>query len=228
MRILLIGMPDVSFSDDLRHAAAELWSAQHDHPFVGGIADATLDPRRFGFYVRQDYVFLIEYGRLLALACARAPRLDWMEQFADLARSTLHDEMELHRTYAEGWGISRGELEREPADPTVRAYTDFLLRTATLGEFGELVAALLPCMWGYSELGQGLAARGRPDDERYAQWIAAYASEEFAKLARWCRRVCDALGDDASPRLKRRMEVAFVTSSAHELAFWDAAWQSVP
>ena len=36
-------------------------------------------------------------------------------------------------------------------------YTDFLLRTAALGDSGELVAALLPCMWGYSELGQGLA-----------------------------------------------------------------------
>jgi thiaminase/transcriptional activator TenA len=221
-------MPRESFSDDLRRAAADMWSAQHDHPFVRGIADGTLDPRRFRFYVRQDYVFLIEYGRVLALACAHAPRLDWMERFAELARSTLHEEMELHRTYSESWGISRGELEREPADPTVRAYTDFLLRTASLGEFGELIAALLPCMWGYSELGHGLAARGRPDDERYAQWIAAYASEEFAQLAGWCRGVCDVLGDDASPALRRRMQDAFVTSSGHELAFWDAAWRSVP
>lgn len=227
MRLALIDMSDGSFSDDLRGSAAEVWSAQHDHPFVRGIADGTLDPRRFRFYVRQDYVFLIEYGRLLALACARAPRLDWMEQFAELARSTLHDEMDLHRRYAEGWGISRGELEREAPGPVIRAYTDFLLRTATLGEYGELIAALLPCMWGYSELGQVLATRGRPDDERYAQWVAAYASEEFAELARWCRRVCDELGDDAAPPLRRRMQHAFVTSSGHELAFWEAAWRAV-
>jgi thiaminase/transcriptional activator TenA len=221
-------MVDGSFSDDLRHAAAGVWSAQHDHPFVRGVADGTLDPGRFRFYVRQDYVFLVEYGRSLALACVRAPRLDWMGQFAELARSTLHDEMELHRTYAASWGISPAELEREPAAPAVRAYTDFLLRTGTLGEFEELIAALLPCMWGYSELGQGLAGVERPHDERYAQWIAMYASEEFAELGRWCRCVCDDLAADASPSLKRRMKDAFVTSSRHELAFWEAAWQSVP
>jgi hypothetical protein len=37
------------------------------------------DSRRFGFYVCQDDGFLIEHGRVLALACA----LEWMEQFAD-------------------------------------------------------------------------------------------------------------------------------------------------
>jgi hypothetical protein len=40
-------------------------------------------------YVRQDYLFLIDYGRLLAVACARAPRLEWMVRFAEVARFTL-------------------------------------------------------------------------------------------------------------------------------------------
>jgi hypothetical protein len=94
--------------------------------------------------------FLIDYGRLLALACARAPRLELMERFAGLAQSILGTEMDLHRSYAAEWGISREELEQQEAHAATRAYTDFLLRTATLGDFGELVAALLPCMWGYN------------------------------------------------------------------------------
>lgn len=215
-----------SFSDELRARSADLWAAQHQHPFVRGIADGTLDPERFRFYVRQDYRFLIDYGRLLALACARAPRLDWMERFAELAHSTLTEEMELHRSYAESWGISRAQLESEPADPVTRAYTDFLLRTAALGEFGELVAALLPCMWGYSEVGTALAAGPRPSGARYAQWIETYASAEFAALAKWCRSVCDAVAAEASPELRRRMGEAFRVCSEHELAFWDVAWRS--
>jgi thiaminase/transcriptional activator TenA len=153
-----------SFSDELRAAAGEVWDAQQAHPFVRGIGDGTLDRRRFGFYVRQDYRFLIEYGRVLALAAARAPRLEWMRRFAALAHATLEDEMELHRAFAARWGIASDELEREPPHPTVAAYTDFLLATATVRDFAELVAALLPCMWGYSELGQTLARRGRPPD----------------------------------------------------------------
>jgi thiaminase/transcriptional activator TenA len=172
------------FSEQLREAAAGLWRAQQDHPFVRGIADGTLAPPRFRFYMRQDYLFLIEYARLLALACARAPRLELMERFAELTRSTLITEMELHRRYAAEWGITREELEAERPRATTRAYTDFLLRTAALGEFAELVAALLPCMWGYSELGQRLARGSRPPEERYARWIDMYSGEELREPRR--------------------------------------------
>ena len=64
------------FTDRLHELAEPIWEAQHAHPFVRGIGDGTLDPERFRFYVRQDYLFLIEYARLLALGCARAPRLE--------------------------------------------------------------------------------------------------------------------------------------------------------
>jgi thiaminase (transcriptional activator TenA) len=216
------------FSHQLRQAAADVWEAQHEHPFVRGIGDGTLDPERFRFYVRQDYLFLIEYGRLLALACARAPRLELTERFAELAHSTLRTEMDLHRAYAADWGISREELERDRPHTATRAYTDFLLRTAALADFGELVAALLPCMWGYSELGQRLEQDGRPTEELYARWIEMYSGEEFANLARWCREVCDEAAAGAGDEGKRRMREAFVASSRYELEFWESAWRLAP
>jgi thiaminase/transcriptional activator TenA len=70
---------------------------------VCGIRDGTLDADRFRFYVRQDYLFLIDYGWLLALACARAPQVEWMERFAEIAHATLRTEMDLHRAYAAEW-----------------------------------------------------------------------------------------------------------------------------
>jgi thiaminase/transcriptional activator TenA len=213
------------FSDQLREAAAEVWEAQHQHPFVSGIRDGTLDPERFRFYIRQDYLFLIEYGRLLALACARAPRLELMERFAELAQSTLQTEMGLHRAYAAEWGISPGALERERPHDVTRGYTDFLLRTATLGDFGELVAALLPCMWGYSELGQRLAQGQPPAERRYARWIEMYSAEEFANLAGWCRGLCDESAAGAGERARAKMQDAFLASSRYELDFWEQAWR---
>jgi thiaminase (transcriptional activator TenA) len=218
----------MAFSHRLRRGAAELWEAQQEHPFVRGIGDGTLDHERFRFYMRQDYLFLIEYGRVLALACARAPRLELMERFADLAQATLRTEMDLHRAYAADWGISRGDLERERPHTVTRGYTDFLLRTAALGDFGELVAALLPCMWGYSELGQRLAQGQRSTDGRYARWIEVYSGEEFAKLARWCRGVCDQVAADAGEETRGRMQEAFLASSRHELEFWESAWRATP
>ena len=216
----------MSFSAELRAAAAPAWDAALAHPFVRGIGDGTLPEDRFRFYVRQDYLFLIDYGRLLALACARAPRVEWMRRFAALAQSVLETEMDLHRQFAARWGITGEQLESERTAPATDAYCDFLLRTATLGDFSELVAALLPCMWGYAEIGSALAADGLPDHEGYAEWIAMYAGDEFAELARWCRELTDAAADGVAGPGRRRMHDAFLASSEHELAFWDSAWRA--
>ena len=118
-----------------------------------GIGDGSLPEDRFRFYVRQDYLFLIDYGRLLALGAARAPRLEWMRRFAALAQAVLETEMDLHRRFAARWGVTVDQLESERPAPATAAYCDFLLRTAALGDFAELVAALLPCMWSYADIG---------------------------------------------------------------------------
>jgi thiaminase/transcriptional activator TenA len=212
------------FSSALRAAAADFWEAQHEHPFVRGIGDGTLPVERFAHYVRQDYRFLVEYARVLALGAARAPDVATMRCFADLAQAILGEEMELHRTFAREFGISEGELEAEPPAPTTQAYTDFLVRTAALGELSELAAALLPCMWGYAEVGQRLAATGASPDERYERWIATYASEEFHVLAAWCRGLVDRLAPAAGEEGRARMERAFLTCSRYELQFWEMGW----
>jgi thiaminase/transcriptional activator TenA len=214
-----------SASAAARAAAARLWEAQHAHPFVCGIGDGTLPLEAFGFWVRQDYVFLKDYVRVLALGAARAPGLAAVARFAQLAHETASTEMTLHRTYAARFGIDAAALEAEDAAPATAAYTDFLLRTATLGSYAELLAALLPCMWGFSEIGQRLAAAdAQPADDRYAAWIDMYASDDFAALAAWCRSEYDAAVGEAGAAERARATAAFVASSRHELAFWDAAW----
>ena len=211
-------------SADLRAAADEIWDAQYRHPFVRGIGDGTLDLERFRFWIRQDYLFLIEYSRLLALAAARAPNLDTMTRFADLVHDTLHQEMDLHRGYCADLGISTADLEREEMAPTTRGYTDYLLRTATVGDFAELVAALLPCMWGFNEIGCRLAENGLPDNEQYARWVKMYASDEFTALVDWLRELTDRISANLGGAFWDRMRDVFLTSSRYELSFWEMAW----
>lgn len=213
------------FTDRLRCRAAEIWEAQLQHPFVRGIGDGTLHLEKFKFWVRQDYLFLIEYSRLFALAAARSPDLATMRHFAALLKETADSEMNLHREYAGEFGISLTELEQETMAPTTRAYTDFLLRLAVLGDFTELVAALLPCMWAFSEIGQRLAMESSPGDARYAKWITMYSSPEFAGLAQWCRDLVDQLAAGLPERELHKLESAFLTSSRYEWLFWEMAWK---
>ena len=213
------------FTERLLKAAAGIWEAQHQHPFVRGLGDGTLSLERFKFWLRQDYMFLIEYARLLALAAARSPDLETMTRFATLLKETVETEMELHRSYAAEFGISREEFEHECPEPTTRGYTDFLVRIAITGDFSELAAALLPCMWAFSEIGQRLAAQRATSDNRYGKWIAMYSSREFAELAEWCRELLDRLAAGLPERDLRKMESAFLTSSRYEWQFWDMAWK---
>ncbi|MGH3451080.1 MAG: thiaminase II [Haloechinothrix sp.] len=211
-------------SDELRADAADIWDAQHGHPLVRGIGDGTLDKDRFRFWIRQDYLFLIEYSRLLAMAAARAPDLDTMSRFAGLLQETLHEEMDLHRSYCADLGIPEADLETEQMAPTTRGYTDFMLRTATVGDFVELLAALLPCMWGFNEIGLVLNAAGAPDDDHYARWIDMYASSEFTELVGWLRALTDRIGTGLPSGARTRVREVFRTSSRYELAFWEMAW----
>jgi thiaminase/transcriptional activator TenA len=71
-------------SERLRAAADPIFRAQLEHPFVQGIGDGTLGPDRFRYYLKQDYLFLIEYARTLALACARAPRVQIRQEQSGL------------------------------------------------------------------------------------------------------------------------------------------------
>ena len=213
------------FTDTLRRDAEPLWTAQFEHPFIRGIADGSLDHERFRHYVRQDYLFLVEYARKLALTSARAPTLELQTRAAELTLDVLSTEMDLYRALAAEWGVSSDELEAEKMAPMTRAYTDFLLRTAALGDFAELLAALLPCMWGYSDLGRRLARDNPPSDQRYARWIEMYSSDEFEKLASWCRDVTDDVASDLGTQGRQCMLSAFLESSRYELAFWEMAWR---
>jgi thiaminase/transcriptional activator TenA len=207
------GVAADSRSAALRAASCDAWDAAVSHPFVRSLGDGSLDESAFRFYIRQDYLFLIEYGRLLSLGAARAPRLAWMRRFSALAQSVLETEMELHREFAARWGVT--DLDATRVEPATAAYCDFLLRTASLGDFSELAAAVLPCMWTYAEIGSAVVA----SSDRYREWIDMYASAEFGSPAEWARSIVDEVdGDDA------RMAAAFTGSCAHEVSFWDAAY----
>src|SRR5688572_24982469 len=99
------------FSDYLRVQADPIWQAQHEHPFVRGLGDGTLDPATFGFWMRQDYLFLVDSARMLAAGVVRAPDLAAMMTVARLVHEILGREIELHRSYAEEFGITPADLE---------------------------------------------------------------------------------------------------------------------
>ena len=214
----------MSLSQKLHDATAPIWQQTLRHPFVVGLGNGSLPLGKFQFYMCQDYVFLIEYSRVLALATAKATDLVTMERFAQLLDVTLNQEMALHRAFAQECGISADTLATTQAAPTTLAYTNHLLRIASFGEVAASVSALLPCQWGYSEIGQTLAKQGKPNAPSfYGKWIDMYASAEFAELSSWLREVLDQLAPNVNETQLRQI---FQTSARYEYLFWDMAYQA--
>lgn len=215
----------MAFTDELYAAAKSTWDAQLEHPFVKGIADGSLDEEYFKRWVLQDYRYLEEFARVFAWAAAKADNLASMGWYAAVLDLTLNTEMELHRQYGARFGLTPQDLEAAPMWPTTRAYTDFLVRTAADGDMADLVAALLPCAWGYVYIARAMAEGGAPADRRYADWIVQYTSDEFAEAVDWLKTEMNRLAEGASAEKRRRLIDLFVLSSRYEWLFWEMCWK---
>lgn len=215
----------MTLCDELYAVAQPMWDAQLEHPFVRGLGDGSLEVTRFQRWVLQDYLYLKEFSRIFAWAVAKADRLESMSWYAKVLDLTLNTEMSLHRDYARRFGISDVDLEAAPMWPTTRAYTDFLVRTSADGDMADLLAALLPCAWGYVYIARHLADGPSPKDPRYADWIEQYASAEFAEAAEWLKAELDRIGSTATAEKRARLVELFVLSSRYEWLFWEMCWK---
>jgi thiaminase/transcriptional activator TenA len=212
-------------SSTLSSGAAEIWKRELAHPFVRGLGDGTLPADRFGFYLEQDYLFLVEYCRVFALASAKAPELAVMGLFSGLLNDTLQTEMQLHRDYCKRLGIADSALTGARAAPVTHGYTRHLLSTAYSGSIVEIVAAVLPCQLGYVEIASALEREGGGGNNSfYREWINTYTSPEFVEGANQLVQLLDRLADGIPPTETARLSDLFLTSSRYEYLFWEMSW----
>ena len=214
------------FTDRLWKSVAPIWEQTHNHPFVTGLGCGTLPVDSFKFYMKQDYVYLIDYAKMFALASTKAYDLTTSARFAGLQEATLNGEMELHRQYAERFGISRQELEATKPSFVMLAYTSYMLRIAHQGSLAELVSSLLPCTWSYWEIGKHLAkVEGALEHELYGEWVRMYSSDEFGQLAIWLIDIMNELADGKNEQELARLEEHFLYTTKMEYMFWDMAYR---
>ena len=214
----------MKLTDEMFRSAKSTWDAELEHPFVVGLGDGSLDGEKFKRWVLQDYLYLKEFARVFAWAVAKADHLEAMGWYAKVLDLTLNTEMALHRAYAEQFGITVAQLEQEVMWPTTRAYTDFLVRVSADGDMLDLLAALLPCAWGYVYVARHLAEGATAVDKRYAEWIAQYSSDEFSEAADWLRNELNRLAVGVTTDKIKRLTELFVLSSRYEWQFWEMCW----
>ena len=217
-------MSDARFTDALWTDTGALRAAIHALPFNRELAAGTLDRDRFRHYITQDALYLRRYGRALAAIAAKADTDAGVRVLAHSAHVAIEVEQAMHGDFLDRLEVPAAAMAEATMAPTCQAYTDFLVRTAAVGELVEAVGAVLPCAWGYLEVADALEAAGRPEDDRYADWIGMYTSEEFREATRWLEAELDRLADGAGAAARDRAEAAFTVSLRYEHAFWEMCW----
>ncbi|WP_236541542.1 thiaminase II [Spiractinospora alimapuensis] len=210
----------MGFCAEVWHATKATRDAMDDLPFVKGLGDGTLPRRKFEYYMTQDALYLRGFGRALAAAASKADHSDEIAFFAKAAHDAIVVESSLHE------GNVGAVAEDLQPSPTCNAYTSYVLSLAQTQGYAELVAGVLPCFWVYCDVGDRLMAKaGDLTGHPYADWIATYADEDFAKATEQVKTIADRLADRADDFTVSRMREAFLRATTYEWMFWDAAWR---
>lgn len=189
------------------------------HPFLSGLSDGTLPEDKFMNYLWQDSFYLKEYGKTMALAASRFDDPRHMAMFLRFATENLEAERLLHEEYLHGLGCP------VEVSQTCLLCSAHLYRQVAAASLETAVAAVLPCFYVYSEVGQYLSSRSRLAGNPYRKWLEAYSDDGFRSSTEAIAALCDSLAGEEENHSWRLMTEAFVTGVRLEWLFWDSAYR---
>lgn len=206
----------------LRQQAGQHWQDYVDHPFLQQLAAGTLPKPAFQRYLTQDYLFLIHFARAYALLVSKLRTLPEMRT-ATASLNAIVAELPLHVAYCTSWGLDEEQMAAQAEAPETMNYTRYVLDIGYSGDALDLLAALLPCVAGYAEIGLGLlhspdtVMAGNP----YASWIRNYGDEGYLTGVQSAIQLLENVGQQrgAESRFAELSQI-FTTATQLESAFW--------
>lgn len=199
------------------------WNTYIQHDFVRQLGDGTLPEACFQHYLKQDYLFLIQFTRAWGLAVFKSHTLDDMRYAQAGINAMLDTEIGMHIEFCARWGIGKDELNQLPEASACVAYTRYVLDCGMQGDLADLHTALAPCMIGYAEVAKWLIEQPftKLEGNPYREWIEMYSGEEYQDAAQLeleqIERACSDLSDTRLAQLSH----IFTTATRMEVAFWD-------
>ncbi len=215
-------MKNRRFTDELRQYVNPIWKAIHEHECINKLGDGTLEIEKYRYFLVQDYLYLEEYGKVLALTAIKAPKAEISENLLSRTVSTLLKEKTFILEEAQAHGVSRKDIGLAIKAPTIQAYTDFMIRTAALGSCSEAMAALLVCNWNFHEIGIKLSHTSCPANAPCINWVKMYTSSILSESVKWYRESLDVLAEGLPQRELLLIKKAFITGSRYEYLLWNA------
>ena len=204
-----------------------MWEEGYNHPFVQELGQGVLDKEKFKFYLLQDYLYLLEYAKVFAIAAVKSPTEELMTGFSKIQYYILANEMNLHREYMAGFGVTQEEILSVKPSLYNRTYTANMLAYGLTGELAEILASVFPCAWTYADYGKRLKEQyaDRLENNFYKTWIENYASDEFSDSFEWFYDALDELVAYMTDEQRDKIADVFISSVEFEYLFWEMAYK---
>ena len=213
---------------NLRESNLSNWLLYTKHEFVQKLANDSLHENFFLNYLKQDYLFLIQFSKAWSLAILKSDNLEEMKIAASTVNELINFEMELHISLCEKYGISKFDLENTEEENENIAYTRYVLELGYSGDFLDLLSALAPCVLGYGEIGINLKD-SNPKISMYRKWIETYSSSEYQNVCFNVGKLIDKsfqlrLGENYTNTYKwKKANQIFKKATSLEVDFWNMA-----
>ncbi|MEA3375168.1 MAG: hypothetical protein U9R72_03080 [Chloroflexota bacterium] len=208
----------MEFVEELHRRYEKDWQKMLAHPFLAETAKGAIPDERFANWVQQDYIFVRESIRFLALLIPRAPVAD-RKTLSD-GISAFHQELRVFEAMATEHGIG---LEGVEPAPTNLAYINFLLTTAAFDPYEAAYTALYTGEKAY--LDSWLSVKQAEESpSKWQAFIDQWTSDAFQQWVTSLAQDVNALAQRASETLRAQMERRFVDGLRYEYEFWDLAY----
>ncbi|ANV98664.1 thiaminase II [Helicobacter enhydrae] len=203
---------------------AEIWEDYIHHPFVKQLGNQSLKQENFLFYIKQDYLYLIQYAKCAARLAINARNIQEMQFAFYIAQSIIEGETTVHKSILTSHKLDLRTLGTQDESLTNIAYSRYLLSIGESGDFLDLLIALSSCAIGYAVVGRELfSSLQNLDGHIYKDWILSYASEDFQNFAREYEDLVNAFTPEVTPERFQRLSEIFGIATKLEKAFWQHA-----
>ncbi len=213
-----IEMNRLKWSERARRASQAQFEEILQHPFNIEMMEGTLSPKCFARYLIQDAIYIKNYSEEMLLVAQMLPENETRELFENFAHDGMDAEKSLHTILSTLFNIS---LEGAEVSLTTQKYIDHTRQYVDQKSLELSMAAILPCIWIYSLVGQHIRSNSNTEANPYRDWIETYSSEMMDRGVKLSIELSDTLAKGSSQSTQAHMKQAFVRAVWFEWAFWE-------
>ena len=204
----------------LKSSCNKEWSEYTEHKFLSDLVNNKLPDKNFKKYLIQDYIFLQQFLKILALSVYKSNSFDEINRSVNFIKG-IDYEIKLHVSYCKKWKIPLKSLSNIKVERANSAYTNHVLSVGKNGNNLDIFSSLSPCIIGYGEIGFKLSKIKNWKKSKYSSWIKMYSSKEYQQVAKDNINYLDILFKNNKNKNLSKLKSNFKKSTILERNFWE-------